>query len=103
MPFLLVSCCTSALILSPLAIPLANYTIQKPVFFGGAKKDYVAIAAAGKATTAQFCKGPLTIHEFDAGHWLIAIGQVYGVGISKLDVLRHFILPPQFHLVSHFL
>jgi soluble epoxide hydrolase/lipid-phosphate phosphatase len=70
-PFLLVSYCTSALILSPLAIPLANYTIQKPVFFGGAKKDYVAIAAAGKATTAQFCKGPLTIHEFDAGHWLI--------------------------------
>lgn len=52
-------------------IPLTDYVIHKPVFFGGAKKDYVASSAGGKAAVNQFCKGNLTIHEFDAAHWLI--------------------------------
>lgn len=58
-------------VFKPPAIPLANYVIQKPVFFGGAKKDYVASSAGGKAAVTQFCKGDLAIHEFDAAHWLI--------------------------------
>lgn len=48
-----------------------NIPIQQPVFFGAAMKDYVCLGAVGKASAAQYCKGPLTIKEFDAGHWLM--------------------------------
>jgi len=48
-----------------------NIPIQQPVFFGGALRDTVCLAAIGKVTAAQFCKGPLTIREFDAGHWVM--------------------------------
>ncbi|KAF8647910.1 hypothetical protein AX16_006442 [Volvariella volvacea WC 439] len=52
------------------SIPVNNYAIARPVFFGGAKQDYVALSPLGKATTERFCSNA-TIREFDAGHWLL--------------------------------
>ncbi|KAF8064072.1 alpha/beta-hydrolase [Lyophyllum atratum] len=48
-----------------------NLIIRQPVFFGAALKDYVCVAAIGKAVSQQYCKGSLTIKEFDAGHALV--------------------------------
>ncbi|KAG5650045.1 hypothetical protein H0H81_000982 [Sphagnurus paluster] len=45
--------------------------VHQPVFFGGATQDEICIPAMGKAGCAQFVKGPLTVKEFNAGHWLI--------------------------------
>ncbi|KAG6819322.1 hypothetical protein H0H93_012959 [Arthromyces matolae] len=52
-------------------IPKENIVVQKPVFLAAALKDYVSLAALQKAATARFVKGPLTIKDFDAGHWVL--------------------------------
>ncbi|KAG5636837.1 hypothetical protein H0H81_006664 [Sphagnurus paluster] len=45
-----------------------NIFIHKPVFFGAATHDMPAL---GKASCEKFAKGPLTINEFNASHWLM--------------------------------
>lgn len=34
-------------------------------------RDYVCLAALGKASIAKACTGPTTIREFDTGHWVM--------------------------------
>ncbi|KAG6895865.1 hypothetical protein C0992_011964 [Termitomyces sp. T32_za158] len=53
------------------AIAPENLMIHKPVFLGTALQDYVSLAPLQKAVAAQSVKGPLTIKEFDTGHWII--------------------------------
>lgn len=52
------------------AIPLERYTISKPVFFGAANFDYIALSALGQANVKKHCTDA-TICEFDAGHWVM--------------------------------
>lgn len=52
------------------AVPLDTYKLTKPVFFGGAKEDYICRSDVGKATTASYCTDA-TIREYDAGHWVM--------------------------------
>ena len=42
--------------------------LPKPSFFGAAKRDYICLAAVGKAITSQSC-ADATVKEFDTGHW----------------------------------
>jgi len=51
-------------------IPLAAYAVEKPVFFGVALLDTVAMPEFAKQVTAQFCKN-LTVKEFSGGHWVM--------------------------------
>ena len=51
------------------AISLDKYPITQPVFFGGAKQDYVCLSQIGIVACTALCKD-LTIKEFDTGHWL---------------------------------
>lgn len=44
--------------------------MTKPVFFAGAKQDYVCPSELGKAATAKNCTDA-TIREYDAGHWVM--------------------------------
>ncbi|KAG6844295.1 hypothetical protein H0H87_008076 [Tephrocybe sp. NHM501043] len=48
-----------------------NLLIHKPVFFGAALKDLVALTPMQKDIMTQVTKGPLTIKDFDAAHWLL--------------------------------
>ncbi|TEB37997.1 alpha/beta-hydrolase [Coprinellus micaceus] len=50
-------------------VPLENYEIKKPVFFGGAREDYVVVYWAQEASTRQFCPN-LTVVNFDENHWV---------------------------------
>ncbi|KAK0236641.1 Alpha/Beta hydrolase protein [Armillaria nabsnona] len=43
--------------------------VTKPVFFGGASKDYVCFANMGLAGTKATCEDT-TAHVYDAGHWV---------------------------------
>ncbi|KAK0451001.1 Alpha/Beta hydrolase protein [Armillaria borealis] len=52
------------------AIPADNLEITKPVFYGGALHDAVALNAVNKAATTDTCKN-VTLHEYDGGHWII--------------------------------
>ncbi|KAF9462115.1 Alpha/Beta hydrolase protein [Collybia nuda] len=52
------------------SIPLDNYTIGQPVFFGAARFDYISHAVLGIAATNRHCKDA-SLREFNAGHWLI--------------------------------
>lgn len=52
------------------SVPVDKYEIHKPVFFGAAQQDYVALAATGKQSVTQLCKS-VTIREFDTGHWVM--------------------------------
>ncbi|KAG7447074.1 alpha/beta-hydrolase [Guyanagaster necrorhizus] len=52
------------------AVPEANLEVTKPVFYGGALKDLVALNALNKAGTAGKCKNA-TIHEYDGCHWVM--------------------------------
>ncbi|PBK78288.1 alpha/beta-hydrolase [Armillaria solidipes] len=52
------------------AIPADNLEITKPVFYGGALHDAVALNVVNKATTTDTCKD-VTLHEYDGGHWII--------------------------------
>ncbi|PBK78292.1 alpha/beta-hydrolase [Armillaria solidipes] len=52
------------------AIPADNLEITKPVFYGGALHDAVALNAVNKAATTDKCKNA-TLHEYDGGHWII--------------------------------
>ncbi|KAG6829036.1 hypothetical protein H0H87_012823 [Tephrocybe sp. NHM501043] len=48
-----------------------NFLVHKPVFLGAALKDFVCLAPLQKAVLTQVAKGPLTVKDFDAGHWLL--------------------------------
>ena len=50
-------------------VPLENYEIKKPVFFGGAREDYIAVYWAQEALTRQFCPN-VTVVNFNANHWV---------------------------------
>ncbi|KAF6754468.1 Alpha/Beta hydrolase protein [Ephemerocybe angulata] len=50
-------------------VPLENYTIKKPVFFGAATQDLIAVSSIQIAVTKQFCLNS-TIQEFNASHWV---------------------------------
>ncbi|KAK0210884.1 Alpha/Beta hydrolase protein [Desarmillaria ectypa] len=52
------------------AISADDLEITKPVFYGGALQDAVALNVVNKATTADKCKNA-TVHEYDGGHWII--------------------------------
>ncbi|SJL00528.1 uncharacterized protein ARMOST_03841 [Armillaria ostoyae] len=52
------------------AIPADNLEITKPVFYGGALHDAVALNAVNKAATIDKCKNA-TLHEYNGGHWII--------------------------------
>ncbi|KAF6751029.1 Alpha/Beta hydrolase protein [Ephemerocybe angulata] len=52
------------------AIPLAQYPISKPVFFGGTSKDVVCPPALSGRSLTQFCP-KATTHIFEAGHWVL--------------------------------
>ncbi len=43
--------------------------VTKPVFFGGASKDYVCFASMSLAGTKATCEDT-TAHVYDAGHWV---------------------------------
>ncbi|PPQ63010.1 hypothetical protein CVT24_006116 [Panaeolus cyanescens] len=51
-------------------VPLDNYPVHKPVFFGAANHDYISRSVLGIATTNYHCKNA-TIREFHDGHWLM--------------------------------
>jgi len=50
-------------------IPVANYAITKPVFFGATLRDAICKPALGMMTTKPFCPN-LTYAEFDTDHWV---------------------------------
>ncbi|PFH54714.1 hypothetical protein AMATHDRAFT_52483 [Amanita thiersii Skay4041] len=52
------------------SVPLDNHVILKPVFFGGAKRDYVAVSAMASLAIHHYCRNS-TVREFDASHWLM--------------------------------
>ncbi|KAG6812245.1 hypothetical protein H0H92_003785 [Tricholoma furcatifolium] len=45
--------------------------IHKPVFLGTASKDPVFLPPFQQALTGKNVKGPLTVKEFDAAHWVL--------------------------------
>ncbi|KAK1219432.1 hypothetical protein PQX77_017867 [Marasmius sp. AFHP31] len=51
------------------AIPLERYKSDKPVFFGAASYDFIAIAAAGIQQTKALCEN-VTVKEFATNHWV---------------------------------
>ncbi|KAJ3548330.1 hypothetical protein NMY22_g1299 [Coprinellus aureogranulatus] len=51
-------------------VPLENYTIQKPVFFGGAAKDVICTPPLQQPSVDQFCP-KATSHIFQTGHWVM--------------------------------
>ncbi|TEB39023.1 alpha/beta-hydrolase [Coprinellus micaceus] len=52
-------------------VPPENYTIQKPVFFGGTEKDMICTPSLQQPTIDQLCPRA-TSHIFNAGHWVMA-------------------------------
>ncbi|THU80606.1 alpha/beta-hydrolase [Dendrothele bispora CBS 962.96] len=52
-------------------IPSENAVLKKPVFFGAALRDYIAIAATYIAATLQNSNDTLTIQQYDSGHWVM--------------------------------
>ncbi|KAG7450648.1 alpha/beta-hydrolase [Guyanagaster necrorhizus] len=52
------------------AVPAENLQITKPVFYGGALKDSVAINAINMKETVDNCKNT-TVHEYASGHWVV--------------------------------
>ncbi|EMD40596.1 hypothetical protein CERSUDRAFT_148764 [Gelatoporia subvermispora B] len=50
-------------------IPQERYVVQKPVFFGACKKDFVCLPALGLANADKLCPN-LTVKEFDTDHWV---------------------------------
>ncbi|KAF8898873.1 Alpha/Beta hydrolase protein [Infundibulicybe gibba] len=51
-------------------IPTSKYQVHQPVFFGAAKRDYVANAVLNKMSVAKYCENS-TVHEFDTAHWIM--------------------------------
>ncbi|KAK0208136.1 Alpha/Beta hydrolase protein [Desarmillaria ectypa] len=64
------------------AVPAENLQITKPVFYGGALKDKVAINAINRKETVENCKNT-TVHEYASGHWIVW---------DKKDELNHDLL-----------
>lgn len=58
-----------ALLIVRTEIPAEKYKIQKPVFYGGAARDLVCVAAVNEAQTRQFCPN-VTVAHFDTTHWV---------------------------------
>ncbi|KAJ7592486.1 Alpha/Beta hydrolase protein [Mycena floridula] len=53
-----------------LAIPKQNIMVTKPVFFGAALRDVVALASVQKMILAKTCTNT-TVCDYDAGHWVM--------------------------------
>ncbi|KAF9038946.1 alpha/beta-hydrolase [Hymenopellis radicata] len=71
-------------------IPAANANITKPVFFGGALRDYVCIAATSRASLFQHAPD-FTFQDYDAGHWVM-IQQADEVNKDLLEWLESAVL-----------
>ncbi|KAK0462974.1 Alpha/Beta hydrolase protein [Desarmillaria tabescens] len=54
---------------APEANPPKIEKVSKPVFFGGASKDYVCLAHMSLAGTTASCEDT-TSHVYDTGHWV---------------------------------
>jgi soluble epoxide hydrolase / lipid-phosphate phosphatase len=54
-----------------IGIPPENAFIQKPVFFGAALRDYVAVAPIFIQSAIEFSNSSLTIREYDSSHWVL--------------------------------
>ncbi|KAI0320410.1 alpha/beta-hydrolase [Amylostereum chailletii] len=52
-------------------IPQEAYFIRQPVFFAACLQEAVAPPALGMLSLNTLAKGPLTVKEFDSGHWVI--------------------------------
>ncbi|KAJ3540314.1 hypothetical protein NMY22_g4343 [Coprinellus aureogranulatus] len=52
-------------------VPIENYTINKPVFFGGAHGDVLCVDWAQEAATRQYSPN-LTVSNFNTTHWVAA-------------------------------
>lgn len=50
-------------------VGLKTNKIDKPVFFGGAAKDYVNPPEVGEAGIKAACQD-VTVHRYDTGHWV---------------------------------
>jgi soluble epoxide hydrolase/lipid-phosphate phosphatase len=50
-------------------IPESDYTIKKPVFLGGAKRDYICVIDGQVAAAKKYCPD-LVIKEYDSDHWV---------------------------------
>lgn len=52
-------------------VPKSSYTIDVPVFFGAALKDFICVPVLYESSLDEFAKGGLTIRSFDeSDHWL---------------------------------
>ncbi|KAF9021945.1 alpha/beta-hydrolase [Hymenopellis radicata] len=51
-------------------IPEADYTIRKPVFFGGALRDYICVAPLMRAGFFKYAPN-FTFQDYDTGHWIM--------------------------------
>ncbi|KAK0462988.1 alpha/beta-hydrolase [Desarmillaria tabescens] len=51
------------------ANPPTALKVTKPVFFGGALRDFVALYNVSEAVTKENCED-VTIHVYDTGHWV---------------------------------
>jgi soluble epoxide hydrolase/lipid-phosphate phosphatase len=51
-------------------IPESSYAINKPVFFGAGKRDYICVVDGQVATAKKFCPD-LVVKEYDSDHWVI--------------------------------
>ncbi|GLB44172.1 putative epoxide hydrolase [Lyophyllum shimeji] len=52
-------------------IPQENHLVHQPVFFGATLRDYVCRPDFGKMLAAKCCVGPLTVRDYDTGHWVM--------------------------------
>ncbi len=55
---------------SSLGIPESNATINKPVFFGGATRDYISIIVLMRAPFFKYAPD-FTFQDYDADHWVM--------------------------------
>ncbi|KAI9511384.1 alpha/beta-hydrolase [Russula earlei] len=62
---------TGALAEDDKLVPPEKIPIHKPVFFGACTKDQVCPPAIHEAPFKALAKGPFTLEEFPADHWLL--------------------------------
>lgn len=55
----------------PTVIPKSAYTINVPVFYGAAQKDFICVPSLYLPALQKYAKGGLTIKDFpESDHWL---------------------------------
>ncbi|KAI0060508.1 alpha/beta-hydrolase [Artomyces pyxidatus] len=57
-------------LVDPKPVPEEAAVINQPVFFAACKKDEICLPAIRHLTMGKRVKGPATIQEFDADHWV---------------------------------